>query len=425
MPFNNFGIKNKVNKVFGINNDEEEKKIAEYKAKVSKVYGNDDKISVNPFLNNRGEIFNPYIDYQKALDNPNINERAKKYITEATGLNPTVSAGSNNVEDNTDYTAVDSSFSFNANADANNLASLDVATELPKLSTGQIAEIISKHFSNSTVIKPSDAEGIYNAQKNTGMSALAILGIGALESGYGTSNIAKQKNNLWGWNATNVNPGGNATAFSPMSEGAQEFANNYMKTYYNGYGANSIYSAGTGNNPSGKGYAYYDNGSINPNWATDVGAIMGTFYNTAKSVSPVVKSNNGTTTGTKKSGNKLVDGAMAYLGTPYVWGGTTSKGFDCSGLVYHVLNQNGVKVERTTADGYFSKGTAVNKQNLQPGDLVFFKDPGASEISHIGIYAGDGMMVHASGTKEKGGSVKYTSMEKPYYQQRYAGARRM
>ena len=171
---------------------------------------------------------------------------------------------------------------FDANADPNSLASLDVATQLPKLSEKQISDIIAKHFSKSTVIKPSDAAGIFNAQQNTGMSALAILGIGALESGYGTSNIAKQKNNIWGWNATNVNPGGNATAFSQMSQGALEFANKYMNTYYNKYGAKSISAAGTGNNPAGKGYAYYDNGSINPTWATSIGSIMKNFYNTAK-----------------------------------------------------------------------------------------------------------------------------------------------
>lgn len=171
---------------------------------------------------------------------------------------------------------------FNANADPNSLASLDVATQLPKLSEQQISDIISKHFSKSTVIKPSDAAGIFNAQQQTGMSALAILGIGALESGYGTSNIAKQKNNIWGWNATNVNPGGNATSFSQMSQGALEFANKYMNTYYNKYGAKSISAAGTGNNPAGKGYAYYDNGSINPTWATSINSIMKNFYNTAK-----------------------------------------------------------------------------------------------------------------------------------------------
>lgn len=173
---------------------------------------------------------------------------------------------------------------FNAGADENNLTSLDVASELPKLSAEQISDIISKHFSKSTVIKPSDAEGIYKAQQETGMSALAILGIGALESGYGTSNIAKQKNNLWGWGAVNSNPMGAAKAFSQMSQGALEFAKSFMKTYYNGYGAKSIFSAGTGNNPAGKGYAYYNDGSIEKEWATKVGNIMKNFYNTAKSI---------------------------------------------------------------------------------------------------------------------------------------------
>lgn len=72
------------------------------------------------------------------------------------------------------------------------------------------------------------------------MSALAILGIGALESGWGTSNIAKKTNNIWGYGATNVNPEGNAHRYGQMSQGATQFATEFMKTYYNGYGAKSI-----------------------------------------------------------------------------------------------------------------------------------------------------------------------------------------
>lgn len=161
------------------------------------------------------------------------------------------------------------------------LVKMDIKTELPRLSVAQIRKIIEKHFNRSTVIKPSDAEGIYNAQQSTGMGALAILGIGALESGWGTSSIAKQKNNIWGWNATNVNPGSNAKSFSQMSQGALEYAQNYMRVYYEGYGAKSIYAAGTGNNPAKKGYAYHNNGQIDSSWATKVGSIMDTIYKTA------------------------------------------------------------------------------------------------------------------------------------------------
>lgn len=251
--------------------------------------------ALNPFLNRDGSLFNPMLNYEKILDNPNVSSKAKEYIQQATGYTATGDE-------------VSGAFNFNASADENNLASLDVTKELPKLSASQISDIISKHFSKSTVIKPSDASGIYNAQQKSGMSALAILGIGALESGYGTSSIAKQKNNLWGWNATNVNPAGNAKSFSPISSGALEFANSFLNTYYNKYGAKSIYAAGTGNNPAGKGYAYFNNGSINPTWATNVGSIMKAFYQTAKGAASSNKSKKTTTTSGNYSSGKYVKG---------------------------------------------------------------------------------------------------------------------
>lgn len=240
----------------------------------------------NPFLKKDGQLFNPGLNYQGLLNSESLSNVAKKYITQATGLKPYNTSTQVNSSQTTSVTNPTSSdITFNPDADINNLASLDIKNELPKLNTSQIESIISKHFSKSTVIKPTDAEGIFNAQQETGMSALAILGIGALESGYGTSNIAKKKNNIWGWNATNVNPSGNATTFSAMSQGALEYAQKFMNTYYNKYGATTIHSAGTGENPSGKGYAYNDDGSINSKWARDVGSIMGKFYSTAKSTS--------------------------------------------------------------------------------------------------------------------------------------------
>lgn len=293
----------------------EEQKKAQLKQTVNNVFGTSEKPvanTYNPFVKSNGELFNPLLNYQKLLDNPNISQMAKKYISQATGFLPTVTTQNNpkatkqNITESSDYQTytqnnpINNDFVFNDKEDGNNLLNLDVSTELPKLSTEQIAAIISKHFSKSTVIKPDDAEGIYNAQQNSGMSALAILGIGALESGYGTSSIAKQKNNIWGWGATNDNPAGNAVSFSQMATGAQEFADSFMKTYYNGYGAKTISSAGTGNNPSGKGYAYYNNGTINSNWATSVGSIMNTFYQTAKSTQ--TSGGNTTPKATGKSG---------------------------------------------------------------------------------------------------------------------------
>ncbi len=96
------------------------------------------------------------------------------------------------------------------------------------------------------------------------------------------------------------------------------------------------------------------------------------------------------------TGNSIVDAAKKYIGTPYVWGGESvaEGGMDCSGFVYSALKDAGYNVGRDTAQGYRSYGTSVNKADMQPGDLIFF---GKGEASHIGIYIGNGQMIHSSG----------------------------
>lgn len=405
----------------------------------------------NPFLNNGRSVVDAYLNYQSlansnnnspALDDPTSpikgyqTPRLNNYdllnrMRERSNLANSMRERSlqvNNdllsrIRERSRQKKSQSQVHFNGSLDPNTLGSLDVVNELPKLSTEQIASIISKHFSNSTVIKPSDAEGIYKAQQTTGMSALAILGIGALESGYGTSSIAKQKNNLWGWNATNKNPSGNATAFSPISEGAAQFANKYLSTYYNGYGAKTINSAGTGDNPAGKGYAYFDDGTINKEWAKSIGSIMGTFYNTAKSVTPSQK----TSHKQNSVASNIVNAAQKYLGTPYVWGGESMSegGMDCSGFVYNALKDSGYKVGRTTAQGYRSYGKSVSKSEMQPGDLIFYGS-NKNDASHIAIYIGNGQMIHSSGGSKntKSNPGKGVSIANVDYRSDFIEARR-
>ena len=166
---------------------------------------------------------------------------------------------------------------------AEQLAKFDILTEMPKLSTEQISKIIEIHFANSSVISTSDASGIHEAQEQTTMSALPILAIGALESGYGTSNIAVQKNNLWGYGAVNSNPLGGAHTYSQIAQGAAQYAQEVIKDYYNGYGAKSVYQMGSGDNPAGVGYAYYDDEkTIDQSWWKSVSSIMKTFCDTLK-----------------------------------------------------------------------------------------------------------------------------------------------
>ena len=100
--------------------------------------------------------------------------------------------------------------------------------------------------------------------------------------------------------------------------------------------------------------------------------------------------------GGSASGDAVVSEANKYLGTPYVWGGSSPSGFDCSGLVYYALNEAGINVPRTTAQGYKDMATPVNEATAQPGDLIFFGTQGV--VDHVGIYMGNGQMVNATGS---------------------------
>ncbi len=111
--------------------------------------------------------------------------------------------------------------------------------------------------------------------------------------------------------------------------------------------------------------------------------------------------------------------ALSLLDTPYAWGGRgPATGFDCSGLVAHVLREGGgLRVQGTAADlGRLSR--PIDRTDLQPGDLVFFNTLGARH-SHVGVYVGDGRFVHASNPRTR---VRIDALSSPYYTQRFEGA---
>ena len=127
------------------------------------------------------------------------------------------------------------------------------------------------------------------------------------------------------------------------------------------------------------------------------------------------------------SGEVLTDQAKAilaeadkYLGIKYVYGGTTPSGFDCSGFVKYVFANCGITLKRVSRDQYANNGVSVAREDLQPGDLVFFGSNGY--VSHVGIYAGGGQMIHSPST---GKVICYTSINSNYYLSHYIGAKRV
>lgn len=119
---------------------------------------------------------------------------------------------------------------------------------------------------------------------------------------------------------------------------------------------------------------------------------------------------------------KVLDSAYSKIGSPYIWGSTgQSGGYDCSGLVYAIyVNELGVSLPRTSSS-QSQVGDQISREQLQPGDLIFFNTSGKG-VSHVGIYVGDDVFIHASsGSKQ----VKTNKLSEKYYNERYVNATRV
>ena len=122
------------------------------------------------------------------------------------------------------------------------------------------------------------------------------------------------------------------------------------------------------------------------------------------------------------SASDIVSVAQQYLGVPYVYGGSSPSGFDCSGFTMYVFAQVGISLPHG-ATSQLSYGTEVSRSNLQPGDLVFFQDYGAV-ASHVGIYIGGDQFIHASSSSGNSRCVTTSSLSESYYASHYLTARR-
>jgi peptidoglycan DL-endopeptidase LytE len=113
----------------------------------------------------------------------------------------------------------------------------------------------------------------------------------------------------------------------------------------------------------------------------------------------------------------LIANAKAQLGKPYVWGGSSTSGFDCSGFIYYAFNKTGLKLTRTSSEGYYNRSFYVNKPSI--GDLVFFENTYKKGISHLGIYVGNNKFIHAGDN-----GVEITSLDNSYWKSKFDGFKR-
>jgi cell wall-associated NlpC family hydrolase len=122
------------------------------------------------------------------------------------------------------------------------------------------------------------------------------------------------------------------------------------------------------------------------------------------------------------AGEPVLTRALTLVGSPYRFGGISAeRGFDCAGFTRYSYEAAGIELPRTS-ESQFGAGWAVERDALRPGDLVFFKNTYRRGISHVGLYIGDGMFVHAASRKRE---VAVDRLDQAYYASRFAGARRV
>ncbi len=124
--------------------------------------------------------------------------------------------------------------------------------------------------------------------------------------------------------------------------------------------------------------------------------------------------------GVRDDGERLAAAAELLVGSPYRFGGSGPREFDCSGLVFYVHRGIGVDVPRTAGE-QFARARPLGRQELQPGDLVFFRN-GGTDVTHVGVYVGDDRFVHAP---KSGRPVSYAGLDDDYFSTNYAGAGRL
>ena len=164
------------------------------------------------------------------------------------------------------------------------------------------------------------------------------------------------------------------------------------------------------------------NGWSKINYSGSTGYVSSQYLQSKKPSSS--SSSNSGSTSVSSSASSVIAYAKTLLGKPYVWGAQGPNSFDCSGFTYYVFkNKAGIVLPRTSS-AQSKYGTSVSWSNLRAGDLMFFDTNGANngQVSHVGLYIGNGQMIHASSSQRK---IVITSVNTSYYKNAFVNARRV
>lgn len=218
-----------------------------------------------------------------------------------------------------------------------------------------------------------------------------------------------------------------STKPSTGSSSSNESTSNSTSTMYTTDRLNLRKGAGTSYSvitTLDKGIAVTVHSSSNGWSKVSVNGMTGYVSSSYLSSTKPSNSSSSTDSSTSSKVDKVLNFASQQLGKPYVWGAQGPNSFDCSGLTYYVYkNAAGITLPRTSVE-QSKYGTTVSKSNLKAGDLIFFDTSGPNDggVSHVGIYVGNGQMIHASSSQKK---IVKVSVETSYWNNAFVRAKRV
>ena len=297
--------------------------------------------------------------------------------------------------------------------------------------TGYIcSDYLKKESSTSTTTKTMyvTASAGLNLRKGPSTSYAVIKTLSK-----GTEVTVVSSSNGW----SKVNVGGvsgyvssdylSSTKPSTGSSSSNESTSNSTSTMYTTDRLNLIKGAGTSYSvitTLDKGIAVTVHSSSNGWSKVSVNGMTGYVSSSYLSSTKPSNSSSSTDSSTSSKVDKVLNFASQQLGKPYVWGAQGPNSFDCSGLTYYVYkNAAGITLPRTSVE-QSKYGTTVSKSNLKAGDLIFFETSGPNDggVSHVGIYVGNGQMIHASSSQKK---IVKVSVETSYWNNAFVRAKRV